>query len=161
MNREKAIDILRDVGEYVQKLQLLAETGKAIELRSVFPATQRLIARCKENGISVCVYIKKFYPAQGNQFFSVTEPKLHDWPSEDGPVHAHITCVFRVSHNGHPEINAEGVEVTLLSSPAESEAAERHPEPSAPETAVPSEGRVLSEDETKRFLKSMGLEDLL
>lgn len=162
VDHDKIVELLQDLGEWVRRMSMLSMSGLAAaeQMRVARSQLQKLYKRCVEANVSVCIFRKMRYPTKENRIFSVKQAMLHNWPSEEGAVHAHITCVYRFTYIGHVEMHAEAIEVELMNPPATgAPSPHSHDEP-PPETIVPDEGRVLSDEETKRFLKNIGLGDL-
>lgn len=159
MENIKVRELLIDLGYFVQEMEMLAMSGKTADWNNIRRSVQKLNARCEENSLSVCVFRKIIYPAKDNPPVSFKEAKLHNWPAEKGSVHAHITCVFRITHIGHPEMIAEEIEIELTAGEYPENSTHDQPEQSKPKIAG-DEGRLLSKEETERLLRGIGLRDL-
>lgn len=168
----KIMDLVRSLAEFIQEMQLSAQSGQkgpASPRRS----TQEFVKLCRENKISACIFIKKTSPARkkkvwpDRKLISVRYAILRNWPQEKATLHVHITCVLNevpIRHievlPDHISVEPGDIEIEIEDFPGACMPAQNK-ESLRPPAQTPSEGAVLSETETRRFLESMGLGDIL
>lgn len=163
MDHGALVDLMRELGDFLQKILILPMQGKADEARKLFPGFKELGERCLAAEVSVCVFQKIRYPAADGGTFTLARRILTNWPGMDDPqtTHADLTLSYRCIYTGHVEVLAEDIEVFFATLPQEE--IYREPGRENQERQVlppPSDGKLLSEEEMKKFLKSTGLEGL-
>ncbi|MBI2639827.1 MAG: hypothetical protein HYW90_02955 [Candidatus Sungbacteria bacterium] len=168
----EVIDFLKSLAEFIQEMQLCTQSGQKgppSPRRSI----QQFVRRCKEKKISACIFIKKTSPAtkktwSKKKLVSVKYAILRNWPQEEASLHVHITCELCEVLIRHIEVlpeytsvEAGKIEIEIQDFPGACMPTRNEASNPLPKPATPSEGNVLSEAETRRFLESMGLEDIL
>ncbi|MDO8560984.1 MAG: hypothetical protein Q7R91_02110 [bacterium] len=162
MNHAELASLMQEFGSFLQKLLILRFNGKTSEADRLFPKNKEFEEQFLAVKVSVCVYQKSSYLTMEGNTFTVKHLIVQDWPAEDkSAIHAHLTLCYRFSYTGHVEVRAEGIEVDLSMFYGEqTDARADHKDGEERTLNPPSDGKLLSNEETRRFLKSMGLEDL-
>lgn len=167
------MNLVKSLAEFIQEMQLSAQSGQKGPV-SPRRSTQEFVRRCRENKISACIFIKKTSPTMKRRVWSyrkllsVKYAILRNWPQEEATLHVHITCVLNempirhieVLPPGHISVEPGDIEIEIEDFPSACMPAQNK-ESLRPPAETPNEGNVLSETETRRFLESMGLGDIL
>ena len=158
MNPNKAIAVLEEMGKYAIKMIAVASREEQSTGRNFLPALSEIHEKCLSANLSMCLFKKVSTTQRGQPTLSVTAPLLNGWPTEDSTTtHAHVTICFHLTSDG-AEAKPNDICIEFVNLPASGIMETLMHQPEKPQQIKrPSEGSLISKEETERLLKAFGI----
>lgn len=165
MDAEDLVGLIHDIAIRTQGIHMHTLHGRNAEAHAAFDEMAPFLWKCIEERVTFCIMMRRMFPAPNNQHFAVTTPIHLNWPpprnpdsssEEKPPSHVHLVLTYRITHQGHTEIQPDGIDAEIVQIPEKESHTHHRQERNAP----PKGERILSEKEMKEFFQKYGLGDL-